>query len=118
MAPTTMSETEAATRSRHRLAFAVLTVGVGSYSLLQSFVIPVISTIERDLHATPAQGSWILTVYLLTASGATPIVGRVGDAIGKERVLVWALMTLAVGSVFGALAPNITVMIIARAVQG
>lgn len=103
---------------RDRLAFLVLAVGIGAYSLLQSFVIPVMSTIERDLNATPAQGSWILTVYLLTASIATPIVGRIGDAVGKERVLVAALLTLCVGSVLAALAPNIGVMIIARAVQG
>ena len=98
--------------------FLVLAVGVGAYALLQSFVIPVMSTIERDLHATPAQGSWILTVYLLTASVATPIVGRIGDAVGKERALVAALITLGLGSVLAAVAPNIGVMIAARAVQG
>jgi EmrB/QacA subfamily drug resistance transporter len=101
-----------------RLAFLVLAVGVGSYALLQSFVIPVMSTIEHDLHASRAQGSWILTVYLLTASVATPIVGRIGDAVGKERVLVAALLTLGAGSVLAALAPNIAVMITARAIQG
>jgi MFS family permease len=49
---------------------------------------------------------------------ATPIVGRIGDVVGKERVLVAALLTLCVGSVLAALAPNIGVMITARAIQG
>jgi MFS family permease len=105
-------------RVRERLAFLVLAVGVGSYALMQSFVLPVMSTIEHDLHATPAQGSWMLTIFLLTSSIATPIVGRIGDALGKERVLVVALLTLGVGSVLAAVAPNIEVMITARAVQG
>ncbi len=107
-----------ATDVRPRLALLVLAVGVGAYSLLQSFVIPVMSTIEHDLGATPAQGSWILTAYLLTASVATPIVGRIGDMVGKERVLVAALTALVVGSVLAALASNIAVMIAARAIQG
>jgi MFS family permease len=101
-----------------RLTIGVLAVGVGAFALLQSFVVPVISTIENALGATPGQASWILTIYLLTASVATPIVGRIGDAVGKERVLVAALLTLAAGSVLAALAPNITVMIVARGVQG
>jgi MFS family permease len=103
---------------RERMAFLVLAVSVGSYALMQSFVIPVMSTIERDLHSNSAQGSWMLTIFLLTASVATPIVGRIGDAVGKERVLVIALLTLGVGSVLAALAPNMGVMITARAVQG
>lgn len=105
-------------RVRERLAFVVLAVSVGSYALMQSFVIPVMSTIERDLHSSATAGSWMLTVFLLTASVATPIVGRIGDVVGKERVLVIALLTLGVGSVLAALAPNMAVMITARAVQG
>ncbi|MCW2528226.1 MAG: transporter [Pseudonocardiales bacterium] len=101
-----------------RLTFVVLTVAVSTYSLLQSFVIPVMSKIQHDLHTTAAAGSWILTAYLLTASVFTPIVGRIGDVIGKERVFVAALTILVLGSILAALATNITVMITARAIQG
>jgi EmrB/QacA subfamily drug resistance transporter len=60
----------------------------------------------------------VLTAYLLSASVFTPILGRVGDMIGKEKVLVVVLATLAIGSILAALATSISVMIIARAIQG
>ncbi|MCW2525539.1 MAG: major facilitator superfamily 1 [Pseudonocardiales bacterium] len=103
---------------RFRLTFLVLIVALSTYALLQSFVFPVITSIERDLHTNATAGSWILTAYLLTASVFTPIVGRIGDIFGRERVFVAALVILALGSVLAALASNITVMITARAIQG
>jgi MFS family permease len=59
-----------------------------------------------------------MTAYLLSASVATPILGRVGDIVGKERMLLLTLAALAAGSLIAALAPSIGVLIIARAVQG
>jgi MFS family permease len=85
-------------RTDHRVTFAVLCVGVGSFSLLQSMVTPVLATIERGLDTDQATVTWVLTAYLLSASVFTPIVGRVGDKVGKERMLVVALGALAVGS--------------------
>ena len=62
--------------------------------------------------------TWVLTAYLLSASVFTPIIGRIGDKVGKERMLVAALAALAVGSLLAALAPSIGVLIAARAIQG
>ncbi len=39
----------------------------------------------------------MLTVYLLTASIATPIVGRLGDMFGKERMLCFTLIAFGAG---------------------
>jgi EmrB/QacA subfamily drug resistance transporter len=109
---------EAARRTRYQVTFAVLAAGVGAFSLLQSMVIPVLSTVQQELHTSQSTVTWVLTAYLLSASVMTPILGRVGDIYGKERVFVATLLALAIGSALAALAPNITVMIIARAVQG
>ncbi|MCD5354396.1 MFS transporter [Kineosporia mesophila] len=100
------------------VTFAVLTLAVGTFTLLQSLVIPVMATIQHDLGTTQAGVTWVLTAYLLSASVATPIMGRLGDLIGKERVFVATLMALAIGSLLAALAPNLAVMIVARVVQG
>ena len=105
-------------RTDYRLTFAVLCVGVGSFSLLQSMVTPVLATIERGLDTDQATVTWVLTAYLLSASVFTPIVGRVGDKVGKERMLVVALGALAVGSFLAAIAPTIGVLIAARVIQG
>ena len=105
-------------RSHYQLTFAVLAVGASAYSLLQSLVSPVLPLLETNLHTSQSTVTWVLTAYLLSASVFTPILGRVGDMIGKVRVLVIVLAVLAIGSILAALATSISVMIVARAIQG
>lgn len=102
----------------HNLTFAVLIFGVAAYALLQSMVIPVLPTVQAQLHTTQSTVTWVVTAYLLSASVFTPLLGRVGDLAGKQKVLVATLIALAVGSLLAALATSITVMIIARVIQG
>jgi len=106
------------TRSRYQVTFTVLLLGTIAYSLLQSLVSPVLPTIQHDLHTSQNTVTWVLTAFLLSASIFTPILGRVGDMVGKERMLVVTLGALAAGSVIAGLAHSILVLIIARAVQG
>src|ERR1700733_2027938 len=109
---------ESARRSNYRVTFATLVIGIGAFSLLQSMVIPVLSTIQVELHTSQSAVTWVLTAYLLSASVMTPILGRVGDIYGKKWVFVATLVALAVGSVLAAVAPNLAVMIVARVIQG
>lgn len=105
-------------RSSRRLTFTVLAAGAGFFAMLQSLITPVLPTIQHDLHTSQNTVTWVLTAYLLSASIFTPILGRVGDMVGKERMLVVALAALALGCLLAAIAPNIGVLIIARVVQG
>ena len=107
-----------AARSHYQVSLGVLAVGIGSFSLLQSMVIPVLSTIQVELHTSQSAVTWVLTAYLLASSVLTPILGRVGDIYGKKWVFVGALIALALGSVLAAVAPNLAVMIVARVIQG
>ena len=107
-----------AVRGRRGLTFAVLAVSVSSFALLQSLIVPVLATIEHELDTDQATVTWVLTAYLLSASIATPLLGRVGDVVGKTRMLVITLCALAVGSLMAALAPSIGWLIVARVVQG
>ncbi|SNS24832.1 drug resistance transporter, EmrB/QacA subfamily [Streptosporangium subroseum] len=105
-------------RPHHHVTFAVLTAGIVTYSLLQSLVTPVLPTIQSELHTGRSTVTWVLTAYLLSASIFTPIMGRAGDLIGKKRVFVAALIALSLGALLAALATDVTVLIIARAIQG
>jgi EmrB/QacA subfamily drug resistance transporter len=105
-------------RADYRVTFAVLAMGVAAFALLQSLVIPVLTTVQHQLHTSQDTVTWVLTAYLLSASVMTPILGRVGDMIGKERVFVATLIALAVGSLLAAVAPSIGIMIVARVIQG
>jgi EmrB/QacA subfamily drug resistance transporter len=106
------------TRSRPTVTFAVLALGVSAFAMLQSLVVPVLTTVQKELHTTQGTVTWVLTAYLLSASIMTPILGRVGDIAGKKKVFVGTLVALAVGSLLAAIAPSIGVMIVARVIQG
>src|SRR5690348_18234291 len=109
---------EGARRPHYQVTFAILAVGIGAYALLQSLVIPVLTTVAKELHTSQDAVTWVLTAYLLSASVMTPILGRVGDIYGKKWVFVAALAGLAVGSVLAAVAPSLAVLIVARVIQG
>jgi EmrB/QacA subfamily drug resistance transporter len=101
-----------------RITFVVLAAAVAAFSLMQSLITPVLPTIQHDLHTSAATVTWVLTAWLLSASIATPLMGRIGDMIGKERVLLIALGAIALGCLVAALAPTVGVLIAARVIQG
>jgi EmrB/QacA subfamily drug resistance transporter len=110
--------TETVHRTHYRVTFAVLLLGTIAYALLQSLVLPVLPTIQHSLHTSQANVTWVLTAYLLSASIATPILGRFGDMVGKQHMLVITLSALALGSVLAGLSNSIGLLIVARAIQG
>ena len=93
-------------RSSARLTFAVLATGAGVFSMLQSLIAPALPTVQHALHTSQSTTTWVMTAYLLSASIFTPILGRVGDLIGKKRTLVAVLGTLTLGCLIAALAPH------------
>src|SRR5438093_1128248 len=112
-----MSHAEPA-RQHYNLTFAVLAVGGAAFALLQSLVAPALPTIQHDLHASATAVTWVLTAYLLSAAVCTPVIGRLGDMYGKERMLVTVLVVLGAGTLIAALADSVEVMILGRVVQG
>jgi EmrB/QacA subfamily drug resistance transporter len=100
------------------LILAVTALAGMGYSMLSSAVIPALPSMEHSLHTTETGITWLLTGYLLSASVATSILGRLGDMYGKERLLVITLVILAAGTVVSALATSLTPMILGRVIQG
>jgi EmrB/QacA subfamily drug resistance transporter len=100
------------------LTFVVLALGAISYALLQSLVAPALPDIQHALHTSENSVSWILTAYLLSASVATPLIGRLGDMYGKERLLMIVLLLLSVGTLVSALASSLPLMLVGRVIQG
>ena len=105
-------------RGRREITFAVLAVAASSFALLQSLIVPVLATIQVEFDTSQTTVTWVLTAYLLSASICTPLLGRIGDVVGKTRMLVIALVVLSLGSLAAALAPSIGWLIAARALQG
>jgi EmrB/QacA subfamily drug resistance transporter len=111
-------EGEARHAARPGVILAVLSLAGGAYALVQSLIVPALPELQKELHASPAGAAWLFTAYLLSASIATPIAGRLGDMFGKRRFLVIVVGALAAGSLLGGLATTLPLMILARTVQG
>lgn len=107
-----------APRSRGTAIILFLSLGGLSFAVLQSLVAPALGTIGKDLGVTTTDASWVLTAYLLSAAVLTPILGRLGDMVGKRKVIIVVLALLLVGTVLSALAPNLGVLVVGRILQG
>jgi EmrB/QacA subfamily drug resistance transporter len=105
-------------RQHYNITLAVLALAALAYALLQTMVAPALPEIQHELGASPATVTWVLTVYLLSASITTPVLGRLGDIFGKEHMLVAVLLLFALGSLIAALSDSLGLLVAGRAVQG
>jgi EmrB/QacA subfamily drug resistance transporter len=105
-------------RRHYNVTLATLALAGLAFSLQQTMIIPALPTLQRELHTTTAWATWLLTGFLLVAAVATPILGKLGDQYGKERLLVVSLAVFFVGCVAAIFAWNIWSLIAFRAVQG
>ncbi len=105
-------------RQHYTVTFALLAAAGVSYALLQSLVAPALPDLQHALNTSVNSVSWVLTAYLLSASIATPLIGRLGDMYGKERLLVAVLAVLCLATVVTAVATTLPAMLVGRVVQG
>ena len=103
---------------RPALVVAVLSsVGLVA-SLCMTLVVPVVPQLPQLLGTSTATASWVITATLLAGAVATPIAGRLGDMVGKRRVLLATLGLLVAGSVLCATTSALLPVLIGRALQG
>ena len=86
-------------------------------ALDQTIVATALPTIGRELNDVENL-SWVVTAYLLTATAATPLYGKLSDIHGRRAMLLTAIAIFVAASLLCALAPNMTVLIVGRALQG
>jgi EmrB/QacA subfamily drug resistance transporter len=75
-------------------------------------------TIGRELDTGLAGLQWTVNGYLLTLSALILLGGALGDLYGRRRVFVIGVVWFAAASALCGLAPNIEVLVAARALQG
>ncbi len=105
-------------RTHPTLTLGVLALAGLSYAVLSSSVVPALPTMQRALHTSETDVTWLLTGYLLAAAVGTAILGRLGDMYGKERLLLWTLGILGAGTLLAAVASSLSVLVLARFIQG
>lgn len=93
--------------------------GVLFLTFLDTTVISVaLGDVQADLHAGVVQLQWVLNAYGLVFASLMLTMGTLGDRWGRRRLMVAGIVVFCAGSVLGALAPDATTLIAARAVMG
>ena len=74
--------------------------------------------IAGNLSATSEEATWVLTSYLISNAIILPATSWIGKYIGRKRFLIICIVIFTVASALCGAAPNLTVLIIARILQG
>src|SRR4051812_23667284 len=106
------------TSRSHNVTLALLTVAGIAFALMQTLVVPSLPFFQREFHTTPEWTTWLVTSFLVSSSVLTPIIGKLGDAHGKKRMMVVSLAIFGVASLGAAASWNIGSLIAFRALQG
>ncbi len=86
-------------------------------ALDQTIVATALPTIGRHF-GDLGDLAWVVTAYLITGTAVTPLYGKLSDIHGRRLMMLTAIVLFVAGSVACALAPSMTALILARAVQG
>ena len=88
-------------------------------AMLSSTVVTnALPAIVTDLHGSQTGYTWVVVATLLTMTATTPIWGKLADLVSKKLLVQGALVIYSAGSLVAAFAPNMGVLIGARAIQG
>lgn len=116
--PTTVGTAPASRPDRSiALLFAGLMVTMLMASLNQTVLATALPTIVGEVHGVEHM-SWLITAFILASTITMPIYGKVSDVLGRKPLLLTAIILFTVGSIIGALSPDMTWLIVSRAVQG
>ena len=94
-----------------------LVLGMFLGALDGTVVSSALRTIADDLHGLTAQ-AWVTTAYLITATIATPLYGKLSDIHGRRPIYLWAIGLFTIGSLLCGIATSLYELAAFRAVQG
>ena len=101
-----------------RWALAALALSMLLSSLGTSIANVALPTLAEAFNASFGQVQWIVLAYLLAITTLIVSVGRLGDMVGRRRLLLAGILLFTVASALCSIAPTLWLLIAARAVQG
>ena len=100
----------------------LITAMIAALAMIGPFTIdavfPAFDLIGRDVRASTAAMQQVTSVYMLSFAVMSLFHGPISDAVGRKRVMGVGMLAYALASLVCMLAPNLTVLLIGRALQG
>ncbi|KAA0918512.1 MFS transporter [Dietzia sp. ANT_WB102] len=87
-------------------------------SIVSSLGMLLVPSVATEFAIPVSTAQWMLTANLLVGAVATPIMGRLADGPHTRKLLLTSLSVIFLGSVVATIAPNFTVFLIGRGLQG
>lgn len=96
-----------------------VTLATGFMSLLDVTIVAVaLPSMQRDLNTSAASVQWVVSGYALAFALVLVPAGRLGDAVGRRRIFLWALAGFVLCSAAAGAAPTVAWLVVARIAQG
>jgi EmrB/QacA subfamily drug resistance transporter len=112
------STVSAGPRDRRWLALTVLCGGILMIILDGTIVNVALPSIQRDLGFSQSSLAWVVNSYLIAFGGLLLLSGRLGDLVGRKRVLLAGLVVFVGASILCGLSSSGSMLIAARFLQG
>src|SRR5258707_7885066 len=103
---------------RRRLALIVVCFGQLMIVLNSTIVNVALPSIQRDLHFSQADLTWVVNAYLITYGSLLLLAGRAGDLVGRKKVFLAGVVVFTAASVLSGFAHDAVSLVVARFLQG
>ena len=113
----TSSGTQVRLDPRNKVVLTVLLVSTFVVFLNETILGVALPQIMEHLNITPATGQWLSTSYMLVMAIVIPTTGFLLQRFSLRRAYILAMSLFTVGTLIGAIAPDFTILLIARIVQ-
>ncbi|MFD9539351.1 DHA2 family efflux MFS transporter permease subunit [Streptomyces sp. NPDC060022] len=117
LSPPPLAPGEGRSRRSVLVAIGALLLGMLLAALDQTIVSTALPTIVSELGGLDHL-SWVVTAYMLAATAATPLWGKLGDQYGRKKLFQTAIVIFLIGSALCGMAQNMPQLIGFRALQG
>lgn len=77
-----------------------------------------LSVIQKQMNSPMSQLQWIIDIYALCMSGLMLAVGPLSNRLGRKTMWLYGIVIFTIGSIWCAIAPNFTQLLLGRLVQG
>lgn len=86
-------------------------------TLATNIMLPTFPAMALDLGVDPRELAWTLSSFFVVFAVGQLVIGPLSDTVGRSPLVVGGLVVFVAGSVLGAVAPSLPVLIVARAIQ-